>query len=76
MCPPLLQADEGGCVVRRTAVRPYDPLPRGNCAGRTAVRPYTPHSVGEGLGVRANTSERQHRDRLGDWYNNDDLTTP
>jgi len=60
---PLLQVGEGGCVDGRTAVRPS---PARKLCRANAVRPYTPHSVGEGLGVRANTSERQHRDRLGD----------
>jgi hypothetical protein len=50
---PLLQVGEGGCVDGRTAVRPYDPLPRGNCAGRTAVRPYTPLPRGKCAGRTA-----------------------
>jgi hypothetical protein len=79
--PPFAPLPRGNCA-GRTAVRPYAPLhaeivqgeppfaptPRSRAENVQGERrsPLHPHSVGEGLGVRANTSERQHRDRLGD----------
>jgi hypothetical protein len=64
---PLLQVGEGGCVDGRT---PFAPTPRSHAEIVQGAPPCAPtprsHRVGEGLGVRANTSERQHRDRLGD----------
>jgi hypothetical protein len=49
---------------------PCAPTPRSHAENVQGAPPCAPtplsHRVGEGLGVRANTSERQHGDRLGD----------
>jgi hypothetical protein len=67
MCPPLPQADEGDAWLGEL---PFAPTPRSHAENVQGAPPCAPtprsHRVGEGLGVRANTSERQHRDRLGD----------